>query len=152
MPKCIRSDNGLEFIAQAIRRWLDQVDVEALYIEPGSPWENGYAESFHSRLRDEFLELEVFESLSATKRLTKQWQADYNHHRPHSGPRHLGRMTGRDVAESGIMLSSVRQEVSAMEPTTFLGSTPSKPVDCPGRSILDRFSGAPRSGRQGLYA
>ena len=55
VPKCVRSDNGPEFIAQAIRHWLDQVDVETLYIEPGSPWENGYAESFHSRLRDEFL-------------------------------------------------------------------------------------------------
>jgi len=95
VPKCIRSDNGPEFIAQAIRRWLDQVDVEALYIEPGSPWENGYAESFHSRLRDEFLELEVFESLSATKRLTKQWQADYNHHRPHSS---LGYVTPIEFA------------------------------------------------------
>jgi putative transposase len=95
VPKCIRSDNGPEFIAQAIRRWLDQVDVEALYIEPGSPWENGYAESFHSRLRDEFLELEVFESLLATKRLTKQWQADYNHHRPHSS---LGYVTPIEFA------------------------------------------------------
>ena len=63
VPKCVRSDNGPEFVAHAIRRWLAQVDVETLYIEPGSPWENGYAESFHSRLRDEFLALEVFESL-----------------------------------------------------------------------------------------
>ncbi len=83
-PKCIRSDNGPEFIAQAIRRWLDCVDIEALYIEPGSPWENGYAESFQGRLRDEFLELEVFENLSAAKRLTRQWRDDYNHRRPHS--------------------------------------------------------------------
>jgi putative transposase len=78
-PKCIRSDNGPEFIARALRRWLDRRGVEALYVEPGSPWENGYAESFHSRLRDEFLALEVFESLSAAKRLTRQWREDYNH-------------------------------------------------------------------------
>jgi transposase InsO family protein len=71
VPKCVRSDNGPEFTAQAIRRWLDQVDVEALYIKAVSPRENGYAGSFHSRLRDEFLALELFESLSATKRLTK---------------------------------------------------------------------------------
>ncbi len=81
VPKCVRSDDGPEFVAHAIRRWLAKVDVETLYIEPGSPWENGYAESFHSRLRDEFLTLEVFESLSATKRLTRQWREDYNHSR-----------------------------------------------------------------------
>jgi putative transposase len=95
VPKCIRSDNGPEFIAQAIRRWLDQVDVEALYIEPGSPWENGYVESFHSRLRDEFLALEVFESLSAAKTLTREWREDYNHHRPHSS---LGYVTPIEFA------------------------------------------------------
>jgi len=70
LPKCIRSDNGPEFVAQAIRAWLRLVNVETLYIEPGSPWENGYAESFHGRLRDEFLATEVFESLAATKVLT----------------------------------------------------------------------------------
>jgi putative transposase len=95
VPKCIRSDNGPEFIAQAIRCWLGRVDVETLYIEPGSPWENGYAESFHSRLRDEFLALEVFESLSAAKRLTRQWREDYNHHRPHSS---LGYVTPTEFA------------------------------------------------------
>ena len=89
VPTCIRSDNGPEFIAQAVQRWLRQVGVETLYIEPGSPWENGYAESFHSRLRDEFLATEVFEGLAATKRLTKQWRDDYNRHRPHSSLGHV---------------------------------------------------------------
>lgn len=84
VPKHIRSDNGPEFIAKAIRRWLESVSVQALYIEPGSPWENGYAESFHSRLRDEFLALEVFENLPAARRLTAAWREDYNHVRPHS--------------------------------------------------------------------
>ena len=92
--KCIRSDNGPEFV-RTVRRWLGRVDVETLYIEPGSPWENGYAESFHSRLRDEFLALEVFESLSAAKRLTQQWQEDYNHSRPHSS---LGYVTPNEFA------------------------------------------------------
>jgi transposase InsO family protein len=84
VPKHIRSDNGSEFTAKAIRRWLGQLDVGTLYIEPASPWQNGYAESFHSRLRDEFLAVEVFESLAAARKLTAAWRADYNHHRPHS--------------------------------------------------------------------
>jgi putative transposase len=84
VPKHIRSDNGPEFIAAAIRRWLDQVGIEALYIEPGSPWENGFAESFHGRLRDEFLALEIFDNLPAARALTAAWKEDYNHHRPHS--------------------------------------------------------------------
>ena len=84
VPRHIRSDNGPEFIALAVRRWLSQVGVETLYVEPGSPWENGYAESFHSRLRDEFLAVEEFESLPAARSLTAAWRADYNDHRPHS--------------------------------------------------------------------
>ena len=83
VPEHIRSDNGPEFTAKAIREWLEQLDVGTLYIEPGSPWQNGYAESFHSRLRDEFLAVEVFESLVAARKLTAAWRDDYNHHRPH---------------------------------------------------------------------
>ena len=95
VPRHIRSDNGPEFIARAIQRWLAQVEVETLYIEPGSPWENGFAESFHSRLRDEFLALEVFESLVAARKLTQAWRDDYNHHRPHSS---LGYVTPVEFA------------------------------------------------------
>ena len=84
VPKCIRSDNGPEFIANAIRRWLSQLRIETLYIEPGSPWENGYAESFHSRLRDEFLETEEFENLLTARTLSISWKEDYNEERPHS--------------------------------------------------------------------
>jgi len=84
VPKHIRSDNGPEFVAHAIGRWLDQLNVEALSIAPGSPWENGYAESFHSRFRDEFLALEEFENLSASRRLTAMWKREYNECRPHS--------------------------------------------------------------------
>ena len=71
------------FVAGSIRRWLKLDDVETLYIEPGSPWKNGYAESFPSRLRDEFLAIEEFESLRVARRLSTQWQ-DYNNQRPHS--------------------------------------------------------------------
>jgi putative transposase len=95
VPKHIRSDNGPEFIAHAIRDWLTQVEVETMYIAPGSPWENGFAESFHSRLRDEFLALEVFESLVAARKLTQAWKDDYNHHRPHSS---LGYVTPVEFA------------------------------------------------------
>jgi len=95
VPEHIRSDNGPEFIALAIQRWLAQVDVQTLYIEPGSPWENGYAESFHSRLRDEFLALEEFENLPAARKLTTAWKEDYNHHRPHSS---LGYLAPADFA------------------------------------------------------
>jgi putative transposase len=84
VPRHIRSDNGPEFIARAIQRWTKQLSIETLYIEPGSPWENGYAESFHSRLRDEFLATELFESLATARKLTQAWKDDYNHHRPHS--------------------------------------------------------------------
>jgi transposase InsO family protein len=83
VPQHIRSDNGPEFIAHAVRQWLGQVGVETLYVEPGSPWENGYVESFHSRLRDEFLATEEFESLAAARKLTAAWKDDYNHRRPH---------------------------------------------------------------------
>jgi transposase InsO family protein len=95
VPGHIRSDNGPEFIARAIQRWLAQVDVQTFYIEPGSPWENGFAESFHSRLRDEYLAMEVFESLAAARKLTQAWREDYNYHRPHSS---LGYVTPVEFA------------------------------------------------------
>ena len=77
--------------------WKDVLflEVQTLYIEPGSPWENGYAESFHSRLRDEFLALELFESLVAARKLTTAWRNDYNYHRPHSS---LGYVTPTEYA------------------------------------------------------
>lgn len=84
VPRHIRSDNGPEFVAKSLRGWLERIGVETLYVEPGSPWENGYAESFHSRVRDEFLAVEEFESLSAARSLTCRWREDYNQVRPHS--------------------------------------------------------------------
>lgn len=84
VPRHIRSDNGPEFIALAIRRWLEQTDVKALYIEPGAPWENGYGESFQSRLRDELLNVEEFATVAEAQTLARSWRADYNHRRPHS--------------------------------------------------------------------
>jgi transposase InsO family protein len=95
VPRHIRSDNGPEFIAKNIQDWLSQLGVETLYIEPGSPWENGYAESFHSRLRDEFLALEEFENLKAARQLTAAWKREYNDQRPHSS---LGYVTPAEFA------------------------------------------------------
>jgi transposase InsO family protein len=89
VPRHIRCDNGPEFIARALRNWLQLAGVETMYIEPGSPWQNGYAESFHSRLRDELLSTELFETLREAKELATQWRMDYNHHRPHSSLRYM---------------------------------------------------------------
>ena len=88
LPEHIRSDNGPEFIAKAIRSWLEKAGVKTLYIAPGSPWENGYAESFHSRLRDELLDSELFMSLAEARHLATRWRLDYNHRRPHSSLRY----------------------------------------------------------------
>ena len=95
VPEAIRSDNGPEFVAAAIQEWLQRLKIEGLYIAPASPWENGYAESFHSKLRDEFLGLEVFESVNAARTQTAAWREDYNHHRPHSS---LGYVTPSEFA------------------------------------------------------
>jgi transposase InsO family protein len=83
-PEFLRSDNGPEFIAQAVRSWLSATGVGTLYIEPGSPWQNAYSESFNSRLRDELLNREVFETLAEAKVLTEDYRLEYNHRRPHS--------------------------------------------------------------------
>jgi len=84
VPRHIRSDNGPEFIAKAIRRHGQQVGLEMLYIEPGSPWENGFAESFFSRLRDELLNCEEFANLAEARWFARRRQQEHNHERPHS--------------------------------------------------------------------
>ena len=84
VPECLRSDNGSEFTAQAIRDWLKALGVRTLYIEPGSPWENGYVESFNGKFRDELLNREVFETLREAQVLTERWRREYNQIRPHS--------------------------------------------------------------------
>jgi transposase InsO family protein len=97
-PLHIRSDNGPEFIAKAIRGWTAKAGLETLYIEPGAPWQNGYAESFNSKVRDELLNAEEFTSLLEAQVLAKEWQRDYNQVRPHSS---LGYRT---PAEYGAMV------------------------------------------------
>jgi transposase InsO family protein len=84
-PQHVRSDNGPEFIAKEIRHWLDRASVDTLYIQKGSPWENGYVESFNGKLRDELLNRELFLSLPEARYVLDEWREEYNHHRPHSG-------------------------------------------------------------------
>jgi len=84
VPGHIRSDNGSEFIATKLRQFLKATEIETLYIEPGSPWQNGYGESFNGRLRDELLNAEIFADLLEAKSLASHWRHEYNHRRPHS--------------------------------------------------------------------
>ena len=84
VPSFIRSDNGPEFVAQAVQDWINAVGTKTAYIEPGSPWENGYCESFNARFRDEFLNGEIFYSLREAQILIEEWRKHYNRKRPHS--------------------------------------------------------------------
>lgn len=84
VPEHIRSDNGAEMTSRVVREWLAKVGAQTLYIEPGSPWENGYCESFNSKLRDELLNGEIFCSLKEAQILIEQWRTHYNTLRPHS--------------------------------------------------------------------
>lgn len=84
IPEHIRSDNGPEFTARAVRKWLKELGVKTLFIEKGSPWENGYVESFNGKMRDELLNREVFTTLTEARALIEGWRREYNQVRPHS--------------------------------------------------------------------
>ena len=84
VPDHIRSDNGPEFTSRAVREWLERIGVGTLFIEPGSPWENGYVESFNGKLRDELLNGEIFYTLKEAQSLVQRWRREYNQVRPHS--------------------------------------------------------------------
>lgn len=84
VPVHLRSDNGPEFIANALREWLHRLSVKPLFIEPGSPWENGYVESFNGKMRDELLNREIFYTLREAQILIERWRKEYNLFRPHS--------------------------------------------------------------------
>ena len=94
-PAFIRSDNGPEFIAKTVKQWLEAAEVKTLYIEPGSPWENAYSETFISRFSDEVLKREVFANLLEAKVLVEDYRGHYNHQRPHSA---LGYRTPAEFA------------------------------------------------------
>ena len=84
IPEHIRSDNCPEFVSRHVRHWLKASGVQTLYVEPGSPWENGYIESFNGKLRDELLNREIFDTLLEAKVLVERWKQEYNTVRPHS--------------------------------------------------------------------
>ena len=94
-PENIRSDNGPEFIADVIKGWCKESETDPLYIEPGAPWQNGIVESFNSRLRDELLSSEIFQTLAEAQFLCARWRLEYNHHRPQ---RALGKQTPAEYA------------------------------------------------------
>ena len=83
-PAHIRSDNGPEFVAETVRSWLQRLGVKTLFIEPGSPWEKGYIESFNGKFRDELLNGEIFDTITEAKVVTEKWRNTYNKIRPHS--------------------------------------------------------------------
>ena len=94
-PRHIRSDNGPEFIAKAMQDYLKRAEIDTLYIKPGAPWQNAFAESFNSRFRDELLDAEMFADLREAKALSAWWKNEYNHRRPHSS---LGSQTPAEFA------------------------------------------------------
>lgn len=117
-PEHIRSDNGPEFVAKAVQRWLKQRTVKTLYIEPGAPWENAYVESFNARLRDELLSGEIFDHLLQAKVVVAEWQDRYNRRRPHGS---LGYLTPAAFAEQWVQPASA--PLRRAEPRANLGST-----------------------------
>ena len=114
VPTYVRSDNGSEFTATKVRDWLARVGVKTLFIEPGSPWENGYVESFNGKLRDELLAREQFDTLLEAKVLIERWRREYNTRRPHSSlgyrppapeaiePRSFASATPQQTNEAGV--------------------------------------------------
>jgi putative transposase len=104
VPEHIRSDNGPEFVAKDLRKWLADTGAKTLYIEPGSPWENGYCESFNSKLRDEFLNGEIFYSIKELRVLAERWRKHYNTIRPHSSLRY------KPPAPEAWLTSTARQQ------------------------------------------
>jgi putative transposase len=123
VPRHIRSDNGPEFIAKAIRRHCEQAGLEMLYIEPGSPWENGFAESFFSRLRDELLNVEEFMNLTEARWFAKRRLHEHNEERPHSS---LGYQTPSEFASqlAGSTTASATPQPPFHQPTAETVSQP----------------------------
>ena len=120
VPKYLRSDNGPEFTANKVRDWLKHVEVQTLFITPGSPWENGYIESFNGKLRDELLDRELFDTLLEAKVLIEGWREHYNTVRPHS---RLGyRPPAPEASQPRLLASATPQRSSGagQNPTLIL--------------------------------
>ena len=117
-PEHLRSDNGPEFVAHDIQRWLKRAAVNTLYINKGSPWENGYVESFNGKLRDELLNRELFLSLAEARYLLDEWRLDYNHRRPHSA------LDWQTPAEFAATLKAQEDRADGVFPSAMLADPP----------------------------
>jgi putative transposase len=113
VPEHLRSDNGPEFVARDLRQWLANTGAKMLYIEPGSPWENGYCESFNSKLRDEFLNGDIFYSMKEIRVLAERWRVHYNTIRPHSS---LGYRPPAPLAGGGSCLGGGKAGIATLIP------------------------------------
>jgi putative transposase len=120
VPAHIRSDNGPEFTAAAVRSWLKSIDARTLFIRPGSPWENAYIESFNSRLRDELLNGELFIGLAEARYLVERWRVNYNTARPHSS---LDYLTPAEFAAGCAPSDSASLRLRARSPQACPAST-----------------------------
>lgn len=127
VPEYIRSDNGPEFVARRLRSFLENLEIGTSYIEPGSPWQNGYVESFHSRFRDECLALEEFGTLREAIEVIGRWRQSYNHRRPHSS---LGGLTPAEFS-SRCVASVPEQSSAAPQPAPGLRQHTAEPFTQP---------------------
>ncbi len=152
VPEYLRSDNGPEFIAKAIQGWLKERQVKTHYIEPGSPWQNAYGESFNGKFRDECLNMEVFYSVSEAETVVETWRRDYNTQRPHSS---LNYQTPAEFRAAWDKQSALKSESPQAEPVSLSlsrglyvahkegqGSTPCPPQPSSAAALRSLSSGA----------
>ena len=125
-PAYVRSDNGPEFIARTLREWIAAVGAQTAYIEPGSPWENGYCESFNSKLRDELLNGEIFYSLTEAQVLIEAWRRHFNAVRPHSALNYRPPAPEAIILRGGTIVpwASAPAVEGARSPTPTMASEP----------------------------
>jgi putative transposase len=122
-PEFIRSDNGPEFIAKSVKRWLATAGAQTIYIDPGSPWQNGFVESFHGKLRDECLNMEAFANLAEAKVIIEAWRHEYNSERPHSSLSYLTPLQFKAQwlrMQAATTTASERLSLSLLRPTDGL--------------------------------
>ena len=133
-PQYLRSDNGTEFVSKAVREWLQQKDVQTAYIELGCPWQNGYAESFHSRFRDECLNREWFHNVREARVLAESFRRYYNQERPHSSLNYMTPLEFHAAWQQGRINQQKQQHNAAVNSAEFSPSYwPSTRVAAHGR-------------------
>jgi hypothetical protein len=151
VPGHIRSDNGAEFIAKAVQEWITAVGAKTAYIAPGSPWENGFIESFNARLRDELLDGEIFYSLKEAKIVIESWRRHYNTVRPHGSLGYRPPAPGVFVPAMSMRTVPQPRPVQLVQGRAAAGPLPDHrghPVPDPGRRAVgpgpccDNFSSA----------